>query len=89
MSWRTDACAYIAKLDAEIPAGVPLKQRAAYMRARAWQYHGGTSWGKKIWGEELRKYLERHGQKRRVTLPIESSPLFADDIIFPFRDVVG
>ena len=86
MTWMDDAVAHIAKLEAELPEGATLKERASHMRAGAWHYHGGTSWGKKIWGQELRKHLELHGQKPRVTLPVEQTPLFADDIIFPVRD---
>lgn len=85
MTWRDDACAFIGKLHGEIPADATLKERAAYMRARAWAYHGGTSWGKKIWGQTLRTYLEKHGQKPRKAVAAPNQPQFADDIIFPFR----
>lgn len=72
-------------LETALPEGVSLKERAAHMRANAWSYHMGTSWGKKIWGQTLRTYLEKHGQKPRKAVAAPNQPQFADDIIFPFR----
>jgi hypothetical protein len=75
----------IAKVDAQLPADATLKQRKAALKEVAYNYHGGTYWGRKMWGQECRKYLERHGQPPRAPRPVEASPRFADDIVFPYR----
>ena len=65
-----------------LPADATLADRRAALRAAAYNYHGGTSWGRKVWGKRCRRYLEQHGQKPRTTK--QAAPLFADDIIFPY-----
>lgn len=88
MSWRDDARAFIAKLDADIPDDATLAERKRYLNGNSWGFTGGTSWGRKIWGQEARVYYERHGQARRLK-PVASDasePDFGPDIIFPFRE---
>jgi hypothetical protein len=86
VSWRTNCQSYLAELDEQMPEGITLAERKKRLRQAAWQFHGGTSWGKKIWGQESRAYLARHGQ----TLPRAPSPrllaaMESGDITFPFR----
>lgn len=88
--WTHDARAYIARATDELPADATLKERRAALRAVAWQFHGNTSWGKKVWSKECRRYLERHGLPQRT--PADASPqskLYkleqAGEITFPFR----
>lgn len=82
MSWQERARRHIAALDAGFPPDTDLKTRRDVLRANAHCFHSDTSHGKKIWGQEARKYLERHGQPLRTP---ESAPTFGPDIIFPFR----
>lgn len=82
MAWSDDAWLVINRVDKELPADATLKERKAALKEVAWHYHGGTSWGRKIWGRECRKYYERHGQEPRNPVPLLK---FADDIAFPFR----
>ena len=63
--WREYARRVIADTHADLPADAPLKERKAKLRLRAYAAHGGTSWGRKVWGQECRLYLEQHGQKPR------------------------
>ena len=86
MSWADQARAIIAEVHAGLPADANLKEREAALKQKAYWFHGGTSWGKKIWGRECRAYYEKHGQKPRVSHCAINAPLFASDIIFPFRD---
>lgn len=79
--WRDDARYWIAAAHAILPAEATLKQRRAALRQRAYYAHGGTSWGKKMWGQECRRYLEQHGQKPRQ---LRDQLTLAPDIIFPF-----
>ena len=81
--WRIDAQHTIERATTNLPAEASLPERKKALAAVAWSFHGGTSWGRKIWGQECRKYYERHGQKPRTP---KDSPRFANDIIFPFRE---
>lgn len=88
--WQAAARHYIAKVDANLPKDATLKERRAALRKVAWEYHGGTSWGKKTWSKHTSAYLAKHGQPpRKVRMAqvrgAECSPKFGPDIIFPFR----
>jgi hypothetical protein len=81
--WQAAAKAAIQKVHESLPEDADLKQRRAALLKAALQFHGGTSWGKKTWSKHTRIYLQKHGLPLRTP---ENSPLFADDIIFPFRE---
>lgn len=84
MSWAARADALIAQIHAELSEGCDLATRRRALRAKAQWFHGGTSWGKKVWAARSRLYLSRHGAEPRK----RTVPLFAADITFPFRSEV-
>lgn len=83
--WQAAARHYIAQVDASLPKDATLKERRAALRKVAWEFHGGTSWGKKTWSKHSSAYLAKHGQPPRKVRGAENSPNFGPDIIFPFR----
>lgn len=83
--WKGEAQSFIRQATAALPADATLKQRRSALRKVAHDFHLGTSWGAKAWSREVRKYLEQHGLEPLHPKPVEDSPRFADDIIFPFR----
>lgn len=88
--WGAQARSDIALIDKELGPDATLADRKRALRAFAYTFHGGTSWGKKVWSRECRKYLERHGlPPRTVADASPQSKLFqkaaSGDIIFPFR----
>jgi hypothetical protein len=83
--WRARAQQLIAELTANLPADATLKQRRKVLRGKGWQAHQGTCWGRKMWGQEVRAYLARHGAEfgqGNATRAFE----FPDHVHFPFRD---
>ena len=83
--WRERARAQIAKLTADLPDDATLQQRRKALWGKGYDAHGGTVWGRKMWGQEVRKYLGRHGDS---TASLTRQPNFKwpEDIAFPFRD---
>lgn len=88
MTWRENCRRYIAALDEQMPEGITLDERKKRLRQAAFNFQGGTSWGKQVWSKERRAYLARFGE----VIPDKPSPdgkLFqrtqSGDIIFPFR----
>lgn len=75
--WRDRARSRIAELVKDLPEDATLKERRKALWGKGWPAHGGTSWGRKMWGKEVRAYLARHGA---------SDPTFEwpADIAFPF-----
>lgn len=88
-TWRASARSFIAQATAHLPDDATLAERKKALHDAGGLFHGNTSWGRKIWGQECRKYYERHGQPKRKPRPVEASPRFADDIVFPFRGEAG
>lgn len=89
-NWAKDARAFIAEATGELPPEATVKERRAALRTVGWKFHMGTSWGKRVWSRECRKYLELHGLPPREL--VDTSPqskaftkLHSGDIIFPFR----
>lgn len=82
--WLFRARRHVALSTADIPANAPLTMRRKALRAAGGAFHGGTHWGRRQYGRACREYLERHGQKPRVSAV---EPTFAPDIIFPWRQV--
>lgn len=78
--WAEAARHLIGKVHSGLPEDASLKDRRRALRAVGPGFHGGTYWGRKVWGREVRKYLERHG------LPPRSprSLVLPEDIAFPW-----
>jgi hypothetical protein len=88
--WGRAARAEIAERMAELPEDAALEDRQKALRKDASLFHGDTSWGKKVWSRECRKYLEQHGLPPRTVADVSpQSKLFASvqrgDITFPFK----
>ena len=95
MTWAARADALIREIDMTIPAKATLAQRRKAMREKAYWFHGGTSWGRRVWAIRVRRYLEQHGQEpkhgkvrlREMMQPSKQEiKLAKPDIIFPYRD---
>lgn len=91
--WGAAARLRIAKEMAKMPEGATLEDRRKALRRASGDFHMGTSWGKKVWPKECRKYLAQFGLKPTESLGtqprrrVEDSPLFnSADHAFPFRE---
>ena len=80
--WQAEAQKAIARLMADVPADLDWKERQKILRKAAHSFHGGTSWGQRVWAKHCKAYLARHGKPQ----PAKETPLFAPDIAFPFRE---
>lgn len=98
--WGEAARQDIAEVAKGFGPETPLKERQRALRAHAHDFHGGTSWGKKVWSRECRKYLEQHGLPPIPARGVKLSPrqmemarrhgtqhakIAAPDITFPYR----
>lgn len=98
--WGDAARADIAEVTKGFSPETTLKERQRALRAHAHVFHGGTSWGKKVWSRECRKYLEQHGLPPIPARGTQLSPrqmemhrkhntayakMAAPDITFPYR----
>lgn len=79
--WQAAAKREIARLMADVPADADWQERRKILRAGASGFHGGTSWGRRVWSKHCKAYLALQGKPQ----PPQAAPLFAADIIFPFR----
>lgn len=81
--WRDRARRRIAELTAGLPAEATLAERRRALWGKGWEAHQGTKWGRKMWGQEVRKYLARYGGKvASATFAHE----FPEHVHFPFRE---
>lgn len=80
--WRDRARRLIDELTRDLPADATLAERRKALWGKGYQAHEGTSWGRKMWGKEVRKYLARHGDPSgRVSgKPVQ----WPADVCFPF-----
>lgn len=83
--WRERAQHLIAKLTADLPETASLTVRRKALWGNGWPAHQGTSWGRRMWGQEVRKYLARHGDQH-AQRPRKDEFQFPDHIHFPFRE---
>lgn len=60
-NWQVEAPLYIEGATGHLSAGATLAERRAALNKVAYEFHGGTSWGKKTWSKHVRRYLEQHG----------------------------
>lgn len=81
--WRDRAQRRIAELTRDLPEGATVEQRRKALWGKGWEAHGGTVWGRRMWGQEVRKYLARHGD----SMGAANRPNFQwpADVHFPFR----
>lgn len=88
-NWGVDARMYIEDATKELPETASVQERRAALRKVGGLYHMGTSWGKKVWSRECRKYLERHGLDPLAVedthQPRLKAALDRGDVIFPYR----
>lgn len=68
--WRQEARAVIAAADATLPKDASISDRKKCLSDARPYHFRETSWGRKIWGQEARKYYEQHGQEPRKPLPL-------------------
>lgn len=65
-SWLDNGIQMIDALDRQLPADMPLEERKRIIQREAWRFHGGTSWGKKVWPKAKRIYFgKKYGDKSR------------------------
>jgi hypothetical protein len=83
--WRARAQQRIAELVADLPADATLEQRRKALWGKGWEAHQGTVWGRKMWGQEVRAYLARHGAEFGPS-KAELAFKFPDHVHFPFRE---
>ncbi len=84
--WRDRARSLIAKLTADLPETATLAERRKALWGKGYNAHGGTRCGRRMWGQEVRKYLARHGDATAQTTRRKGTPLFPDHVHFPFRE---
>jgi hypothetical protein len=87
--WRDNSLALIRKVHEEVGLDCSLIELKRALRPRAWEAHGYTSWGKKMWSSARQRYFQEHfGHEPAVKQKrVEDSPLFsAADHTFPFRE---
>lgn len=85
--WRDKARLLIAKLTADLPADATIQQRRKALWGKGWEAHQGTSWGRKMWGKEVRRYLAGYGDtKGRANEPAFDWPAH---VHFPYRGEEG
>jgi len=66
-SWLARGIRMIEALDAQLPEGMALDDRKRAIQAEAWRFHGGTSWGQKVWPKAKRAFFaKRYGEKPRA-----------------------
>lgn len=77
MNWSGTVVAIIAQVAASLPADADLKARKRALTAAKPHEFSSTSWGRKVWAKEARKYLEKHGLPPLHPKPAETylSPL--------------
>jgi hypothetical protein len=83
--WRNLARMRIAELVADLPADASVEQRRKALWGKGYPAHQGTVWGRKMWGQEVRAYLARHGATFGPS-KADRSFLFPDHVHFPFRE---
>lgn len=63
-TWLASGLRMIAAIDKELPADMPLADRKREIQKEAWRFHGGTSWGQKVWPKAKRIYFaKKYGDK--------------------------
>jgi hypothetical protein len=81
--WQKAAPQWIARIHAENPEATPAELRKA-LRASASAFHGGTSWGQKVWSKHCRTYLARMSGRGDFRADGKET-VWQADIVFPWR----
>lgn len=88
-TWRENAFRRIKALHDAHPDATAEELRKLLRKASG-DFHGGTSWGKKVWPSACTQYLVRHfGAAGVPQRRVEDSPLFGPDIVFPWKGESG
>lgn len=82
--WRARAQKRIAELVKDLPTDATLEQRRKALWGKGWEAHDGSTWGRKMWGQEVRAYLAKHGAEFGPS-KAEREFRFPDHVHFPFR----
>lgn len=83
-AWRERARRLIAELTADLPATATIEQRRKLLWGRGWEAHQGTVWGRRMWGQEVRKHLAAHGDTMGAARAAGFQ--WPADVHFPFRN---
>lgn len=83
--WRDRAQRLIAKLTADLPETATYAEHRKALWGKGLPAHLGTAWGRRMWGQECRKHLARHGDPR-CQAPRPGEFHFPDHVHFPFRE---
>ena len=66
-TWLDRGIRMIEALDRELPADMTLEDRMKAIQKEAWRFHGGTSWGHKVWPKAKRLYFgKKYGNKPAI-----------------------
>ena len=80
--WRDRARRLIAELTRDLPETATVAERRKALWGKGYPAHGGTSWGRKMWGSEVRRHLAAHGVS---TARVSGKPVqWPADVCFPF-----
>ena len=83
--WRERSRRKIAEVHAALPADATIPQRRKALRAVGWTVHENTCWGRRMWGQEVRKYLQRHDPDYQAKA-VPDGFKWPDHVHFPFRE---
>lgn len=84
--WQTDAPKMIAAIHAELPSEATPDDLRKELRKRAYEFHHGTSWGKKVWAKHCKAYVTKLLGGSNQAIAKHEWPA---DIFFPFRDTTS
>lgn len=82
--WRDRARSRIAELVKDLPSEATLAERRKALWGKGYPAHGGTIWGRRMWGKEVRLYLARHSGETPLKRIGDFD--FPDHVHFPFRE---
>ena len=85
-TWRERAMALIARVHGGLGDACSLDELKSELRKHANSYHGGTSWGKRVWYQAKAQYYRQHFGVQPEQKPAEASPLCGDHVHFPYRE---
>lgn len=66
-TWLEAGIRMIEGIDKELPADTSLDDRKRAVQKEAWRFHGGTSWGQKVWPKAKRIYFaKKYGDRPKA-----------------------
>lgn len=63
-TWLEAGIRMIEGIDKELPSDMSLEDRKRAVQKEAWRFHGGTSWGQKVWPRAKRIYFAKNYSER-------------------------